>query len=281
MIYRKLKLCNSSLLNRLVYDVYELTTTNSENIYSTVPNGIIGISIVLDGRHEILSENEWHLSPPMSVYGLVDRPDVIKITEGFKEIAIGFNPYYLQLLLKNSMADISGGVNKNAFNFFKKDELNKLYECLVQSKNDQEILTSIELFLMNQLVISKEDKRLEYAIDLLYKQQVSTVSQLSAAINLSTVSTRNLFYKGVGRTPKEIIKILRIHKTLQAPKHLHKNLTQLAYYSGFFDQSHFIRDFKKFFGFSPSHYFKNPELTFDFYNYSRWNGNIFEQNSSI
>jgi len=278
MIYRKLKLCDYYYLNQFVHDIYELSNRESETVYSTAPNGIIGISIVLKGQHEIIFDDKWHKSPPISIYGLIDRPDVIKISKAFREIAIGFKPYYLQLLLKNSMTDIAGGMNKNAFDFFKKDQLHLLKESLLNAKNDQQILSSVNTFLKNQIIPLKVDKRLEYAIDLLYNQKVNTVTQLSKAINLSTVSTRKLFHKGVGRTPQEIIKILRIHKTLRTPQHFHNNLTQLAYNSGYFDQSHFIKDFKRFVGFSPSHYFNNPELTFDFYNYGRWSGNIFEQN---
>lgn len=176
------------------------------------------------------------------------------------------------------MTDITGRVNKNAFDFFKKDQLEMLYQSLLNARNNQQILFPINAYLINQITPSKEDKRLKYAIDLLYNQKINTVTQLREAINLSTVSTRNPFHKRVGRTPQEIIKILRIHKTLQTPQPLHTNLTQLAYSIGHCDQSLFIIDFKRFFGFSPGHYFNDPELTFDFYIDGRWNGNIFEQN---
>lgn len=48
MIYRKIKICNHSLLNQLDHDVYELSNREIEREYSTAPNGIIGISIVLE-----------------------------------------------------------------------------------------------------------------------------------------------------------------------------------------------------------------------------------------
>lgn len=280
MNYRKIPFSNFSLMSQVVHDVYELKSSQAEETYSTAPNGIIGISIVVEGEHSLLADGKWQLSPPISVYGLVNKPDVIKISRRFREIAIGFKPYYLQLLLKNSMADISGGGNKNAFDFFNTHDLEELFEQLLKAEHDREKLTAIEGFLLKQVQAKKENRRLENAVNLLYRHRVNSVSQLSEALNLSSVSIRNLFSEGVGRSPKEVIKILRIHKALQTSQHQINNLTQLGYDLGYFDQSHFIRDFKAFFGFSPRHYFTNSNLPFDFYNFGRWKGNIFDQNTS-
>lgn len=277
MKFRKIDISNYAFLSQIVHDVYELTNVDEIQLYSTIPNGIIGISIVLSGEHQILYDNCWHKSPLLSIYGLVNKPDVIKSSKNFREIAIGFNPYYMQLLLNNSMHDIAGGTNKNAFDFFHKEDLNILYENIYLAKNDFQILSSIQAFLLKQVISSKINPRLNYAINLLYKHELRSVSELSKSINLSTVSVRTLFKDCVGQSPKEIIKILRIYKALKVNPQKALNLTQLSYQLGYFDQSHFIHDFKQFFGASPSSYFKQAALTFDFYNYGRWKGNIFDK----
>lgn len=277
MHHRELSFSQFKLLSQLVYDVYELHSDDKEVIYSTAPNGIIGISAVLEGRSWILSGNDWQPTPVISIYGLVNKPDVIRMSKGFREIAIGFKPYFLQLLLKNSMSDVAGTMNVDAFDFFKRDALKTLYDQLYTGKSDFEVLAAIELFLYKHVNSSKEDKRLEYAVDLVYGKQVRNVEALSHAVNLSSTSLRQLFKDGVGQSPKEVLKILRLNQVLKHAPGSFNSLTELSYSSGYFDQSHFIHDFKTAFGITPRQYFQNKALTFDFYNFGRWNGNIFEK----
>lgn len=277
MHYRELSFDHFKLLSQLVYDVYELHSNEQEVIYSTAPNGIIGISAVLNGCSWILSGNDWQLTPEISVYGLVNKPDVIRMSKGFREIAIGFKPYFLQLLLKNSMSDVAGTLNVDAFDFFKYDALKTLYDHLYSSKSDFEVLSAIELFLQMHVNPSKEDKRLLYAVDLVYAKQVRSVEELSDAVNLSSTSLRQLFKDRVGQSPKEVLKILRLNQALKQAPGSYKSLTELSYALGYFDQAHFIHDFKTAFGITPRQYFQNNELTFDFYNFGRWDGNIFEK----
>ncbi len=66
-----------------------------------------------------------------------------------------------------------------------------------------------------------------------------------------------LFKDGVGVTPKEFLKVIRFQKaieTIEQQKTI--NWTSVALDCGFYDQSHFIADFKFFSGFTPTQYIK-------------------------
>lgn len=277
MHYRKLHLGHFELLKQLVYDVYELHS-DEEIVYSTAPNGIIGISVILEGKSYILDDRQWKPAPGIFVYGLVSKPDVIRLSRGFREIAIGFKPYFLQLLLKDSMSQVAGVPNADAFDFFGYDALKVLHNQLYESRSDLETLSAVELFLSRHINASKEDKRLMHAIGLVYEKRVRSVAELSEAINLSSTSLRQLFRDRVGQSPKEVIRILRLNEALRKRPGPEESMTDLCYSLGYFDQSHFIHDFKNTFGITPRSYFQNNELTFDFYNFGRWKGNIFVKN---
>lgn len=65
------------------------------------------------------------------------------------------------------------------------------------------------------------------------------------------------FQTAVGIPPKVFSRLIRFQSTLQIPRSgKTKNLTTLALDAGYYDQSHFIRDFKEFSGISPKEYFK-------------------------
>jgi transcriptional regulator GlxA family with amidase domain len=63
------------------------------------------------------------------------------------------------------------------------------------------------------------------------------------------------FQHAVGASPKFFARTLRVE---QAQRHImldsETDLTQLAYRCGYFDQAHFIKEFKAFAGMTPSEY---------------------------
>lgn len=94
------------------------------------------------------------------------------------------------------------------------------------------------------------------------KQGVLTVNDLSAVFNKSRQYLNKVFKKEVMYGLKKFIITVRI---LTLVKHKVKNtdisLTQLSYEYGYFDQSHFIHDFKNVCGVTPRHFFNNiPEF---------------------
>ncbi|HMX79717.1 MAG TPA: helix-turn-helix transcriptional regulator, partial [Ferruginibacter sp.] len=74
-----------------------------------------------------------------------------------------------------------------------------------------------------------------------------------------------LFKDHVGITPKGFLKIIRFQKAVQeieASKNIH--WARLALESGYYDQAHFIHDFKEFSGFTPQEY---TQKQYDYLNY--------------
>jgi AraC-like DNA-binding protein len=62
----------------------------------------------------------------------------------------------------------------------------------------------------------------------------------------------------VGLTPKRYARLLRFRRVLlhaRAPGA--PGWTEIAHSCGYYDQSHFVRDFKAFSGFTPSEYSKH------------------------
>lgn len=277
MNYRILPHNQLNNLKDLIYDIYEITTTTSGLEYSTAPNGIIGISIIIKGYSSILKNNKWQKNPIVTIYGLAKEPDVIKISPYFREIAIGFKPYFLQLLLKDSMSNIVNTKNLDACDVFNKFDVEILIEQISLSINDLQILQSVESFIIKQINYSKANPQLLAAMNLVYYEGYSKVNEIANKINLSTTSVRNLFNNGIGRSPKEIITILRMNKVLKIKPEEFSSLTSLSYNCGYFDQAHFIHDFKNTLGMSPGQYFSHNKLAFDFYNFGRWEGNIFAE----
>lgn len=72
-----------------------------------------------------------------------------------------------------------------------------------------------------------------------------TVDELAKRSLKSYSHFRKLFKEEIGLSPKEYIKVIRIQRAIQLLRAKNKtSLTSLAYELGYFDQAHFIHDFK-------------------------------------
>ncbi len=74
-----------------------------------------------------------------------------------------------------------------------------------------------------------------------------------------------MFKENVGLTPKGFLKIIRFQKAIQEIEACKKiNWSGIAYETGYYDQAHFINDFKNFSGFTPQQYLlvKNDQLNY-------------------
>lgn len=82
-----------------------------------------------------------------------------------------------------------------------------------------------------------------------------SLSDISARAGYSQKHLITLFKDHVGVTPKEFLKIIRFQKAVEEIERQQPvNWTALALDCGFYDQSHFIADFKAFSGFTPTEY---------------------------
>ncbi len=68
-----------------------------------------------------------------------------------------------------------------------------------------------------------------------------------------TTLNRN-FSKIVGMTPKKFERLIKFRKSLCCLISSKDNFTNIGVNSGYFDQAHFIREFKKYLNQTPSHY---------------------------
>jgi AraC-like DNA-binding protein len=255
--------------------VHLLSNEGKEQIYGCVPNGGIGISIILNGDCFIKKGNNWEQQPRMFIYGLVRRVQWHRITADYQEVTIVFRPHYLQLLLKHRLSELPEAEAIPIYELFDRNEADKLYESLCTTKKEAEIIKAVECFLERSMRKDSLDPRIPVAHSLICERKMRKVEDISAILNISPTRLRQLFQDHVGLSPKELIRIRRINESFRIREHDEASLTRLAYKLDYFDQAHFIHEFKEATGLTPKQYFRNPKLTFDFYNFGRWDRNSF------
>lgn len=130
--------------------------------------------------------------------------------------------------------------------------------CLAERKFDR-LINGVDQFLMNQLSRHKSksmDRLVHAALVRMYQEKTEcNLDVLAGSLNVTNRYLQRAFHEKVGYGPKHFLKMLRFQQALQRlGQATDASLTGLAYDVGYWDQSHFIRDFKSFTGMSPSEF---------------------------
>lgn len=142
-----------------------------------------------------------------------------------------------------------------------------LREALVTTANTAEKFSILEhAFLKQYATILEVNPFVGYAVQAIVKQpHQSSIKGMAEKVGFSQKHVIRLFKDHVGVTPKEFLKVIRFQKAITEIEVMGtQQWASLALDCGYYDQSHFIADFKNFSGFTPSQYLHKRG---DFLNY--------------
>ena len=138
--------------------------------------------------------------------------------------------------------------------------VNNLKEQLL---NASSLKNQIEIFSTHlDCQIKKSSYRIDHATEYALSQIVQakgnlTLRDLQRKLKLSERGFQRRFNQHVGISPKLFSRVCRFQAALrQLKNNNYANLSDVAFDNGYADQSHFIRSFKEFAGFSPNQFQK-------------------------
>jgi AraC-like DNA-binding protein len=134
-----------------------------------------------------------------------------------------------------------------------------LYEAIANVPLREQIRL-IEAWLLQRLARGKDADRLVWDSLALIRRGVPSMDALSNRLNMSQRQIERLYQLQVGLSPKYYSRLLRIDAARRALKEPTHSLTDLGLSLGFYDQSHFIREFKTVIGMTPSAYVEHSLL---------------------
>jgi AraC-like DNA-binding protein len=100
------------------------------------------------------------------------------------------------------------------------------------------------------------DKRVEKIIQMMREDVRGelSLSEFAQSVNLSVWRLCHIFKSDVGMPPIRYLRLLRMERAKDLLESSFLSVKEIAYQVGLNDESHFVRDFKSTYGFSPALY---------------------------
>lgn len=146
-------------------------------------------------------------------------------------------------------------------------KLSKSFRNAVESsRNIDELIFKVDSILIHAIEENRRNLKniLSFVDRIRHTGGVMQIKKLAESEYISERQLNRIFEEIIGLSPKMFSRLVRINKAIKTYKrYAMSNSTYIAYESGFFDQSHLIREFNEFCGTTPSNFIKNMS---DFYN---------------
>jgi len=136
----------------------------------------------------------------------------------------------------------------------------KAYEQQLRSAADSASMIALTeaLFLRHLPQLDESITLINQIISRIHEDhELTKVEQICEAFDLNKRKVQRLFNQYVGISPKWVIKLYRLQNAAEAmDKNSHYDSLKLSAELGYYDQSHFIKDFKSIIGKTPDEYAK-------------------------
>jgi len=244
----------SSLLAPYVKHYWFMTINSSVQASERViPTGMMGL--VFHRGERIFSSSDECLQPRAFLCGQDSSFTDLSYSGTIDMISIDFRPSGAKAFFKMPMIEL----NKQsvAIDCLSDSQIMELEKRLSDTSAPKECVLLIENFLYKRIYQfnTYNLKRMNAVIQSIYNGQ-QNIDLLAQTACLGYKQFKRIFADYVGANPKDFLRVVRFQKALHTlQKRPDFSLTQLAYECGFYDQAHFIKDFKEISGYTPTEYF--------------------------
>jgi AraC-like DNA-binding protein len=201
-----------------------------------------------------INGDEW--APPSAFTGL---RETLRAHEHWHEHAVllaTFTPVGAAAFLRPSLEEFVGTTTDLAGLLGRPGELERLHDQLAAAENHGRRITLLEEFLLARVRVSAPDPLVTAAVAWLEQGMGNRrIDGLTRYIGLSQSALERRFRRVVGVSPKRFASVVRLRRAVRL-RAAGADLTAVAHTAGYFDQSHFIHDFRRATGSAPDAFFR-------------------------
>jgi AraC-like DNA-binding protein len=217
-----------------------------------IPDGFPEIIFHYGDPYRINISGNWEIQPLNLVAGQISRHFFLENTGATGIIGIKLKPSALAHLYGLNMHSFTDEVV--SLDSVIGDEFKPLVNC-ISSNNHEKTIHALDEYFRNLIIRTNNTDPLHDALALILGNNgMTTLVEVRDAASVGERQLENLFKKNVGLSPKLFMRIVRFSYIFQLVQQNDRNWSSLAYEAAYYDQSHFIRNFKDFTGENPGDY---------------------------
>jgi len=189
----------------------------------------------------------------IEILGKYTTPVFIEYNGNLKEISIVFKPLGLNRFFKDNYLSMAPKFSQELTN----DVWGQFGESLFSGNDD---ISKIEAFLLSQIWENYELSSIENSLILLENSSEQfSIADIANKVGLNLKTFQRHFQKHMGCSPVEYRRIFRFRSSLtnKLNNTQLKNLTEISYEEGYYDQSYLIKEFRKITNHNPKDFFKS------------------------
>ena len=232
---------------------FVVSENESAKEYKVFPSAGLVIGFQYEGRLSTISAGgECHLAPA-GITGMTDTYKIFRSSAGIGTILVYFTEIgftHFAIHPANELYNLSISLD----DIFSRQSIAQVQQKLASAQTDTLRVKAVEEFLISHLRETASDRLIESAVKMIYESKGTIrIKELNKIFHISQSPFEKRFRKIVGATPKKFASIVRFNAVIDSFARA-KSLTEIGYENNFFDQAHFIKDFKQFTGDTPEQF---------------------------
>ncbi len=235
--------------------VMECDTMQSPYLYHAMADGNPELVFHYYGRINDKGHNGFAKRPDSYVLGQTSTFSQQISNEAFGIFGAYLYPYTIPAIFSLPASELSNEVT-DLVTLLGREGV-QLEEQIMLAADTKARVKILSIFLEQRIHRNmREDKTIAASVwHIMRAKGRIDVKTLAGQFGISTRQFERKFKEHSGFSPKLFSRITRFQFALNEIKHPHKRLTDITYECGYYDQSHFIHDFKEFSGVHPKLYF--------------------------
>lgn len=235
------------------------TTVNCQKI---VPDGFTEIIFHFADPYRTDIGGTWCNQAQSLLAGQLKRYFHLQNTGTSGMVAVKFKPQALAQLFGLDMSHLTGKIID--LESFDSMALARLKTVTLPFTGEADLKAKLDLFFLEYQELPVNP--IEMALDLIFMNNGRvTVADMVRIAGINERKLERLFKKQVGLSPKYYARIIRFNYIFQLIRLKEVTWNEIVYRAGYYDQPHFIRDFKAFTGEDPSAYYFDKEDLANFF----------------
>ncbi len=232
---------------------FVVSENEAESQYKVFPSSGLVIGFQYKGQLATINNNTENKLTSAGITGISDSYKIFKNSADIGTILVCFTEIGFTHFSTNPANELFN-LSLSLEDIFHKNSIEEVEQNLAIATTDKQRIRVIEQFLISQLKDIQADRLIVEAVKIIYQTNGAIrIKELHEQLGISQSPFEKRFRKVVGTTPKKFASIVRFNKILDNLSNT-KSLTEICYENNFFDQSHFIKDFKQFTGDTPENF---------------------------